>query len=109
MEWRTHDVVNQTPELQDYNIFSQDEALVHATGHFGADWQLDTLSDAGANLGRASILQLGELANKHLPELKTHDRIGQRIDLVEFHPSWHELLATSYNLKLNQAPCVQRP
>ncbi|MDO9217345.1 MAG: acyl-CoA dehydrogenase family protein, partial [Lacisediminimonas sp.] len=36
---------------------------------------------------------LAEAANRHVPELQAFDRNGTRIDQVEFHPSWHALLA----------------
>jgi hypothetical protein len=36
------------------------------------------------------------LANRHLPELKTHDRFENRIDWVDFHPSWHQLMSLAW-------------
>ncbi|MFZ6686137.1 isovaleryl-CoA dehydrogenase [Undibacterium sp. SXout11W] len=104
MQWHTHEISNQVPELQDYNIFTQDSALMHAVSYFGADWQTETLQQSGELLGRASTLQLGELANRHLPELHTHNRIGERVDRVEFHPSWHQLLGLLRQQGLHAAP-----
>ncbi|MBK7719210.1 MAG: hypothetical protein IPJ36_09990 [Simplicispira sp.] len=45
---------------------------------------------------RCRCESFARLANKHLPELKTHDRYGNRIDWVEFHPAWHELMALAW-------------
>ena len=104
MQWPTHDVFNQVPELQDYNIFTQDEALNDAVRHFGAEQYLGKLTSSGAILGRSDTLQLGELANKHLPELKAFSRTGQRIDQVDFHPSWHQLLSLLRMQGLHAAP-----
>ncbi|RJF98927.1 isovaleryl-CoA dehydrogenase [Noviherbaspirillum saxi] len=92
MQWPTHEVTNQVPELEDYNLFTSDVALADGLRRSGAAWNEDNLRRFGATLGTAEVLRLGELANHHLPELATHDRIGQRIDRVEFHPSWHALL-----------------
>ncbi len=92
MQWHTHDISNQVPDLQDYNLFSSDVALMQGVEYAGASWHQADLLRYGASLGSKEVLQLGELANRHLPELQTHDRIGRRIDQVEFHPSWHQLL-----------------
>ena len=35
-------------------------------------------------------------AHRHLPELRTHDRLGRRIDVVDFHPAYHELMAMAF-------------
>ena len=104
MQWQTHEVVNQVPELTDYNIFTQDSTLMHAVSYFGADWHIDQLKESGALLGRTETLTLGELANRHLPELQTHNRIGQRIDRVVFHPSWHQLLQLLRQQGLHASP-----
>ena len=41
------------------------------------------------------LMQAGFLANAHKPEFSSHDRYGHRIDLVEFHPAYHELMRTA--------------
>ncbi|GIZ53824.1 isovaleryl-CoA dehydrogenase [Noviherbaspirillum aridicola] len=91
MQWPTHEVSNQVPELSGYNLYETDVALTAAVRREAA-WHEADLKRFGAELGRKEILQLGELANRHLPELSTHDRVGNRIDQVGFHPSWHQLL-----------------
>jgi len=106
MQWHTHEISNQVPELQDYNIFTQDSALMRAVSYFGAEWKAGALEKAGELLGRASTIQLGELANRHLPELHTHSRTGERTDSVEFHPSWHQLLSFLRQQGLHAAPWV---
>lgn len=92
MPWPTHTVTNQAPELLDYNLFATDAALAEGLRQFGGDWHAGQLTRLGGELGSADILQLGALANRHPPQLHTHDRVGKRIDSVEFHPSWHRLL-----------------
>lgn len=101
MQWTTHDVTNQVPALQDYNIFTSDIALQLGVRRERADWHAAALTRLGAELGSREILHLGDLANRHPPELVTHDRCGQRIDRVEFHPSWHDLL------RLIRRECLQ--
>lgn len=92
MPWPTHTVTNQVPELLDYNLFTTDAALAAGLQQAGGGWHAEQLARLGGELGSADILQLGALANRHPPELHTHDRVGNRIDSVEFHPSWHRLL-----------------
>lgn len=92
MQWPTHAVTNQAPELQAYNLFATDAALREGVKRENAGWHAANLDRLGAELGQANIQKLGELANRHPPELMTHDRVGRRADVVEFHPSWHQLL-----------------
>ena len=90
---RTPDeVLNQPPPLQDYNLLAGDAPLVEALRREGGGWVEEQALEYGALLGRSETLRLGEMANRHVPELRTHDRFGQRIDEVEFHPAWHELM-----------------
>jgi putative acyl-CoA dehydrogenase len=91
--YATHDVFNQPGALEDYNAFFQDQPLVEATLAFGAGWATDHLHLTGALVGSARVQTLARSANRHLPELRTHDRFGNRVDLVDFHPAYHELMA----------------
>jgi putative acyl-CoA dehydrogenase len=88
----THEVANQPPPLEGVNWFEQDRALAEAVEREGGAWGKERLSRFGAWLGQSSTIRLGEQANRHPPQLRTHDRFGHRIDEVEFHPAWHELL-----------------
>ncbi|MDH3737811.1 MAG: isovaleryl-CoA dehydrogenase [Alphaproteobacteria bacterium] len=89
----THEVTNQPPPLVDYNLYGGDSVLRDAVHREGGGWADDKLSAFGAVLGRESTLALGANANRYTPELRAFDRYGQRIDEVEFHPSYHELMA----------------
>ncbi|GGC91596.1 isovaleryl-CoA dehydrogenase [Undibacterium terreum] len=108
MQWQTHQVSNQVPELQDYNIFRQDAALMEGLQRSQAGWHADRLDQFGAELGSKEVLQLGELANHHLPELHTHDRFGNRADTVDFHPSWHQLLTLLRREGLHAMPWAEQ-
>ncbi|HJS86948.1 MAG TPA: acyl-CoA dehydrogenase family protein [Acetobacteraceae bacterium] len=91
--YATHDVLNQAGALEDYNAFAADKPLVAAARAFGAAWAEPDLRRAGAVVGGAHVQALARQANRHLPELRTHDRFGRRVDLVEFHPAYHALMA----------------
>ncbi|AUH52660.1 DNA alkylation response protein [Chromobacterium sp. ATCC 53434] len=93
MIWQTHEVSNQYDEWQDYNLFLSDAALREALAGAGADWAEPWLTAYGERLGRAETFELAEQANRFAPQLAAFDRRGRRRDGVDFHPSWHELLA----------------
>ena len=88
----THTVSNQTPPLTDYNLFAADLALREAVQREGAGTAAAELAAAGAALGTAAVFEDGRLANRNPPILHTFDGRGERIDTVEFHPSWHSLM-----------------
>jgi len=91
---QTHEVFNQPPPFEDVNLFESDAALRDAFGHHGGV-ALAEMRDFGALTGAASTFSLGFEANRNLPELRTYDRFGRRIDEVAFHPAWHRLLEIS--------------
>lgn len=88
----THEVFNQPPPLEDLNLFEQDAVLREGLHREGAAWAEDRVSEVGAIAGSAHMMQLGHTANQNGPVLNTHDRYGHRIDEVEFHPSYHEIM-----------------
>jgi putative acyl-CoA dehydrogenase len=100
----THEVTNQAPPLQGYNVFERDTVLVEALRREGGDWAEDEARDLGAICGRPDVIGLGAQANENPPRLRTHDRFGNRIDEVEFHPAWHELLRLGISQGLHASP-----
>ena len=104
----THTVENVSRELQDYNLYREDRALQEAVGREGAAWANDSLTAFGQEVGRAEYLQLGFAANKYTPEFDTHDRFGNRVDLVSYHPAYHTLMDTAVRNGLHACPGVTR-
>ncbi|HEX5308738.1 MAG TPA: acyl-CoA dehydrogenase family protein [Solirubrobacteraceae bacterium] len=103
-QWRTHTVANQVPPLQDIDVFSSNLPLVQATSREGADWALERAASLGKVIGGEPQQWWGRLANENKPVLKTHDRYGNRIDEVEFHPAWHKLMALGVEHELHALP-----
>ena len=89
------DVSNQSPPFADVNLFTSDIALGEAVAREGAAWAGRDLDAFGALAGSAKALELGRLANEHPPRLRSFDPQGRRIDRVEFHPAYHEVMAIS--------------
>jgi putative acyl-CoA dehydrogenase len=91
--YATHEVLNQPPPLADYDAFGSDPVLQKIVGTFDAAWSRERLHHAGRTVGSAQVQELARLANRHLAELRTHDRFGYRVDRIDFHPAWHELMS----------------
>jgi putative acyl-CoA dehydrogenase len=100
----THAVENQPPPLPEVNLFESDRVLKDAVVTEGGGWAAARLADFGALVGSERVQELGRLANRHAPELRTHDRFGHRVDEVEFHPAWHELMALGRAAEIHALP-----
>jgi putative acyl-CoA dehydrogenase len=105
----THEVLNQVPPLADYDV-AEDPALIEAlrreagAGAPDLAGQEAGLHELGVTAGSAATQELARLANEVRPVLRTHDSRGHRIDEVEFHPAWHELMATAVAQGLHAVP-----
>ena len=100
---RTHDVTNQVLPLQDYNPATSpvlSEALIRE----GGEWGIDEVHEVGALGGSAKAQRWGELADRNVPVLHTHDRYGYRVDEVEYDPAYHELMNAAVTHGLHAAP-----
>ncbi|WMD04916.1 acyl-CoA dehydrogenase family protein [Streptomyces sp. FXY-T5] len=107
MAGSTHTVTNQVPPLVGYDVFSADRALAaaverHLEPHLREE-VLGELAALGRTSGSAQVQEWGRLANENPPRLLTHDRYGNRVDEVEFHPSWHRLLGKGVSAGLTAA------
>jgi len=100
----THEVLNQAAAFADVNLFRCDPALSEAVEREGAGWAAASLDALGATLGGADTLDLARLANAHGPRLVSYDRMGNRIDEVEFHPAWHALMSLLIGAGAHAAP-----
>ena len=83
---------NQPPPLEGYDVFRTNRPLVEALRREGGGAWEDDVSALGVELG-GEPLEWGRLANVNPPSLRSHDRYGERLDEVEFHSSWHSLMA----------------
>jgi putative acyl-CoA dehydrogenase len=100
----THEVFNQSTPLEGYNVLAEDRPLHEALRREGAEWAEERALAVGEIAGRAQTIQWGFEANENTPKLHTHDRFGNRIDEVEFHPAWHELMRVGIAYGLHALP-----
>ena len=86
------DVTNQPPPLEGYDAYESDAWIKAAVRRAQVSWIAGAASSLGRFAASAEAQELAALANRHAPELRTHDRFGHRIDAVEYHPSYHALM-----------------
>lgn len=96
----THEVTNMPPHMGDQDLWRSDAALRESVEREGAGWAKDKLAAFGRTAGAAVIFEKADRANRHGPELKPFDRYGMRINQVEFHPDYHDLMKVAVENEL---------
>ena len=104
----TADSSNQPPPLVGYNAWSADRTLTETVEREGGGWVSARADKIGELVGSERIQLLAAQANRFIPELKTHDRFGNRIDAVEYHPAYHELMALAFGAGLHSLAWSER-
>lgn len=100
----THEVHNQAVALENYNVFATDIALIKGLERFGGGASVDALSDYGRRCGSEEVIGWGFAANEFKPQLDTHDRFGHRVDQVNFHPAYHNLMFMALKQGIHALP-----
>jgi putative acyl-CoA dehydrogenase len=75
-QFATHEVTNQSPPLEDINLFTGDRALLEAVNREGARHAAKRLRAFGAICGSAEAFQRGRIANENPPRLRPFDSKG---------------------------------
>jgi putative acyl-CoA dehydrogenase len=88
----THEVFNQAPPRVEVDEFGANTALVEGVQRYDASWAVPRLKRIGRYVGTAEFQHDAERANRIEPELRSHDRFGQRIDEVEYDDSYHRII-----------------
>jgi putative acyl-CoA dehydrogenase len=102
----THRVENVPPPFENYDSWQADAALREAVQACGGAWGTDRLAAFGATCGSAERIGWGFQANENPPRLRTHDRFGHRVDEVEYHPAYHQLMSVAKENYLHALPWV---
>lgn len=97
----THDVENQPPAMGDINLFDVDIALQEGLKREGGDWAADHIRDFGDIMGSAHARDQARLADKHSPEIRPFDPQGRRLNEVEFHPAYHNLMSMAMKARVH--------
>ncbi|WKK24753.1 isovaleryl-CoA dehydrogenase [Streptomyces olivoreticuli] len=102
----THEVFNQAPPLTGFTT-ADDPALLEALRRDGGGWGEAEVRAVGARAGSEEVQERARLAEAYPPVLRTHDRYGRRVDEVEFHPAWHQLMAEAVASGQHAAPWAE--
>ena len=100
---KTHEVFNQTPPLAGANLFEIDAVLQAAVTRTAPATPISTFRNFGAIAGSVEMAEAARLANENSPRLRLFDTVGHRVDRVEFHPAYHQLMATSCKAGLHSS------
>lgn len=91
----THAVTNQAPPRKDLDEYGTNLPLAEAVRTFGAGRHEPELHEIGALVGSEHFQTATELAHTSPPVLRTHDRYGNRVDEIDFHPAYHEIIGAA--------------
>jgi putative acyl-CoA dehydrogenase len=86
---------NQSPPFEDVDLFTSDEPLTDAVAANGGSAAQKELSEFGRHWGSSVMAARGRIVNENTPKLRLFDARGNRRDVVEYHPAYHELMARS--------------
>lgn len=87
----THSVFNQSTPLVNINVFKSDPALVDSMKVFGAT-HVPHLVDYGSKSGKEGLMHAADTAEKNKPVLRQFDNYGRRIDVIDYHDSYHTIM-----------------
>src|ERR1044072_3755899 len=99
----THEVTNQVPPLRGHDIAPY-APLIEGLRREGAGWAEDELHVLGEKAGTEEVQDWARRGEETPPNVRTHDRYGHRIDEVEFHPHWHDLMTVAVEHGIHAAP-----
>lgn len=100
LQFQTHEPINLPEPLPACNLWRSDTALREAVVTNGGGWAQEHLDAHGAVCGN-ELMEQGALANRHRPILHPCDRYGRRIDHIEFHPAYHDIMSRAMHAQVH--------
>lgn len=97
----THEVFNQAPPRVDVDEFALNPALQEALAAFAPAAESEWFHEIGRHVGTEQYQHDAELANTLTPVHHSHDRWGNRVDEIEFHPAYHRIMEFSVSRGLH--------
>ncbi|OAH63515.1 DNA alkylation response protein [Dietzia cinnamea] len=97
----THVVLNQAPPRVDVDEYALNPALQEAVAVFSPHARVERFHEIGRHVGTEQYQHDAELANTLTPVHRAHDRWGNRVDEIEFHPAYHRIMEYSVSRGLH--------
>jgi putative acyl-CoA dehydrogenase len=96
----THEVTNVPPHMGDQDLWADDRVLREWFSFCRGEHHADHMAKVGRVTGLDDTFEKARQANQFVPQLQAFDRYGMRINAIEFHPAYHDLmhLAVSHQL-----------
>jgi putative acyl-CoA dehydrogenase len=104
VQLRTHTVENQPPPLEFVNAYESDTVLKESVEREGGGWAADNLKALGGKIFDPDWMDKASLANRIVPELRRFNRFGQRVDTVEFHPAYNDVMGLALEHDVHALP-----
>jgi putative acyl-CoA dehydrogenase len=98
------EVPNQPPRFENVNLFSSDRVLAESVAREGRAINAAPLEEFGAAMGSAEMWDRAAAMHRHTPDLHAFDRYGRRINEVEYHPAYHEVMRRALQSGISAAP-----
>ena len=86
--------LNQPAPWTGINAYRTDPLIVDLTSGMSRAIR-DDFDETGRYVTSHEAQELARMANRSVPELRTHGMRGERLDVVDFHPAWHALMRRS--------------
>lgn len=100
----THAVTNQVPPLPEASTLTTNAALDEGLRRWADHAAYEQVATLGARAGTDEARLWAVQANEFGPRLRTHSPTGERVDEVDFHPAWHELMRVGVGAGLTAEP-----
>ena len=97
----THEVFNQASARVGVDEFALNPALQEALAVFAPGADAERFHEIGRHVGTEQYQHDAQLANIHPPVHHSHDRWGNRVDDIEFHPAYHRIMEYSVSKGLH--------
>jgi putative acyl-CoA dehydrogenase len=90
----THRVFNQSQPFKNVDLFASDKPLQSVLEGVNQKYKIDVahVANHGKKSGSEQMMEYSELAEKNRPVLRQFDLYGRRIDVVDYHQSYHDLM-----------------
>lgn len=100
----THDVVNMPPHIRDQDLWLDDTVLQQYIAQEGGGWATQKLARFGQIMGDDALFQKADQANRYVPQLKAFDRYGMRVNQIDYHPAYHDLISIAIANEVHSLP-----